>query len=272
MDSFEDLIKGGKAAGETLIPGDHLKSLMISSLVLPLNDEKHMPPKKQEQLTNGEIEILTWWVKTGAQRDVTVAEVQPPSEIILAITELVPEEIRQQREIERLEKIAEQKKNAEEKRLVLLQEIEKNVPSKLRPMLRFVSPLDASIHFSSVSLQDQFGDSDFATLTSLAPYFTSLDLSHSSVSSATIKALSSCQNLQKLRLADTKIKADDVAQLKNLPALESLSLHSTQIDASALKYLGEISSLRHLYLWSTNVTASDVEAFRKNHPNIQVVY
>lgn len=272
MDSFEDLVKGGKAAGETLIPGDHMKSLLISSIVLPIDDEKHMPPKKQEQLTAGEIEILTWWVKSGAQRDITVAEAQPPSEIFTAITELVPEEIRQQREIERLEQIAQQKKSAKEQRLALSKEIEASVPSHLRPMLRFVSPLDASIHFSSVSIQDQFGDSDFAALSKLASHFTSLDLSHSSIGSSTVKAISNCQNLKNLRLADTKIKGEDLAALKNLPLLESLSLHSTEIDAASLNHLGEITSLRHLYLWSTKIPAPDIEAFRKKYPNIQVVY
>ena len=112
LDSFDDIIKGGKAAGETLIPGDHKKSLMISSLMLPLDDEKHMPPAKKTQLSAGEIDILTWWVANGAKRNVTVAEIQPPSEIITAIAELVPEEIRQQREMDRLKNIANQKKKA----------------------------------------------------------------------------------------------------------------------------------------------------------------
>jgi|GEM_PF-1127458 len=272
LNTYEEILKGGKAAGETLIPGDHKKSLMISSLLLPKDDDKHMPPVKKTPLSAGEIDILTWWVANGAKRNVTVAEIQPPSEIITAITELVPEEIRQQREMDRLQKIAEQKKKAKGQRLVLRQEIQGTVPSKLRPMLRFVSPHDASIHFSSVSLQDQFGDSDFATLTGLAQYFTSVDLSHSAISSSTIEALSSCQNLHSLRLADTKINVADVAQLKNLKALETLSLHSTEIDSTALKHLSEISSLRHLYLWSTNVSASDIETFKKNHPQIQVVY
>lgn len=272
MDSFENLIKGGEEAGKTLIPGDHLKSLLVSSLILPIDDEKHMPPKKQEQLTEGEINILTWWVKSGAKRDVTVAEAQPPSEILVAMTELVPEEIRQQREIERLEKIATQKKIAEKLRTELTKKIEKSVPEKLRPMLRFISPYNASIHFSSVSIQDQFGDSDFATLSEFTEYFTAVDLSNSSISTPTLKALASCKNLQSLRLANTKIKAEDIAQLKSLSSLESLSLHSTEIDSSALNYLGEISSLRHLYLWSTKVAPADIEAFRKKHPNIKVVY
>jgi mono/diheme cytochrome c family protein len=272
LNSYDEILKGGKAAGDTLIPGDTQKSLLISSLMHPIDHDKHMPPAKQTQLSAGEIEILTWWVASGAKRDVTVAEVEPPSAILTAITELVPEEVRQKREIDRLQKIAKQKLKAKQQRLVLHREIQTKVPSKLRPMLRFVSPHDASIHFSSVSLQDQFGDNDFAALTDFSKYFTSVDLSHSSVSTPTIKALSSCPNLHCLRLADTMISVEDVAQLKNLKALETLSLHSTDIDATVLEHLSEIRSLRRLYLWSTNVSAPDIEVFKKNHPQIQVVY
>ncbi|MEZ7957683.1 MAG: hypothetical protein QMC23_03485 [Rubritalea sp.] len=272
LSSYDEIIKGGKAVGETLIPGDHKKSLLISSLLHPIDDDKHMPPAKQTQLSKGEIEILTWWVATGANRNDTVAQVQPPREIITAITGLVPKEIREQREMDRLQKIAAQKKKATEHRLVLSKEIQETVPAKLRPMLRFVSPHDASIHFSSVSLQNDFGDSDFAALTGFAKYFTSVDLSHSSISTPTLEALSSFKNLHSLRLADTKINVADLALLKSLQTLETLSLHSTEIDSTALEHLSQISSLRHLYLWSTKVASADIEVFKKNHPQIKVVY
>ena len=64
-----------------------------------------MPPAEQTQLSEGEISILSWWVASGAQRDLTVAQAQPPAEIVTAITKLVPEEVREQREIERLQEI-----------------------------------------------------------------------------------------------------------------------------------------------------------------------
>ena len=73
-----------------------------------------MPPAKQTQLSAGEISILRWWVSAGAQRDITVADAQAPSEIVIAVTELVPEEVRQRREIERLQKIAHKKEKSED--------------------------------------------------------------------------------------------------------------------------------------------------------------
>ena len=272
LNTYEELLKGGKSAGETLIPGDHKKSLLISSLMHPIDEDKHMPPAKQTQLSAGEISILTWWVSAGAQRDVTVAEAQPPTEIVTAVTELVPEEVRQQREIDRLQKIAQKKQKAKIQRIALNKKIKKNVPGNLQPMLRFVSPYNANIHFSSVSQQGQFSDADFAALKGIDKHFTSVDLSYSSISSTTIKALSACQSIHSLRLANTKISVADVAQLSKLESLSSLSLHSTDINSTALEYLSKMKSLRQLYLWSTKVTPAEIEVFKKSHPEIQVVY
>ena len=66
-------------------------------------------------------------------------------------------------------------------------------------------------------------------------HFTAVDLSSSSITSATIKALSACQSIHSLRLANTKISVADVAQLSKLESLSSLSLHSTEINSTALE-------------------------------------
>jgi len=271
LDSYEALLKGGKS-GDTLIPGDIRKSLLISSIMLPIDHDEHMPPAKKVQLSEGEVNILKWWVSSGAVRDQTVGDIQAPPNILTAIEELVPEEIRQQREIDQLQKIVEQKQLAKQKKIALNEEIHSSVPSKLRPLLRFVSPHNASIHFSSVSLQHEFKDEDFAALSPFLPYFTSVDLSHSSISSPTVTALSSCHNLHSLRLSDTSVTSDDVARLSKLSKLQSLSLHSTSIDALALEHLGSIKSLRKLYLWNNEIAAADIEQFKSAHPNINVVH
>jgi uncharacterized membrane protein len=272
LSTYEDILAGGKSADRTLIPGNPQDSLLIRSLLYPLDDDRHMPPMDQTQLTDGEVRILSWWVSDGAQRELTVAEVEAPVEIVTAITELVPEEVREQREIARLEKVASKKAAAKQQRMVLHDMIEADIPVALRAMLRFVSPHNADVHFSSVSLQGQFGDADFATLEGLAPHLTSVDLSHSSISSATIEALSACEKIHSLRLAGTSVGTADVARLSHLGSLRTLSLHSTEVDSAVLPHLAKMKSLRQLYLWSTKVPSAEIEAFREAHPEIQVVY
>ncbi|HQX86001.1 MAG TPA: hypothetical protein PKV23_10970, partial [Aestuariivirga sp.] len=57
--------KGGEE-GKVLIAGNAGESEMIKRLLLPLDNKDHMPPKQKSQLTKAEIELLSWWVASGA--------------------------------------------------------------------------------------------------------------------------------------------------------------------------------------------------------------
>ena len=65
LDSETFIRKGGKN-GEILIAGNPSKSPLYANLLLPLDDEKHMPPKGKPQLTSAEISVLHYWIKKGA--------------------------------------------------------------------------------------------------------------------------------------------------------------------------------------------------------------
>lgn len=80
MESYEALLKGGKN-GPALIAGKALDSPMIQRLLLPLNDDDHMPPDGKPQPTLAEIAALQWWIDHGAPADKTVGNLQPSAEI-----------------------------------------------------------------------------------------------------------------------------------------------------------------------------------------------
>jgi hypothetical protein len=65
LDSPETIQAGGEN-GVVLIPGSPEKSPIYSQLLLPADDEKHMPPPKKEQPTPAEIEVLRVWIQAGA--------------------------------------------------------------------------------------------------------------------------------------------------------------------------------------------------------------
>ena len=60
MEGYAALLKGGKN-GPVLIAGKVLDSPLIHRLLLPLNDDDHMPPKGKPQPTLTEIGALQWW-------------------------------------------------------------------------------------------------------------------------------------------------------------------------------------------------------------------
>jgi len=80
MENYETLLKGGKD-GPVLIAGKALDSLMIYRLLLPLEDEDHMPPQGKPQPTLAEIGTLQWWIEQGAPADKTVGDLKPSPEV-----------------------------------------------------------------------------------------------------------------------------------------------------------------------------------------------
>jgi uncharacterized membrane protein len=62
----EMFIKKGGKNGKIFVAGNAFKSPLYTSLLLPLDDEKHMPPKGKHQLNQNEILIIERWIKSGA--------------------------------------------------------------------------------------------------------------------------------------------------------------------------------------------------------------
>ncbi|MCH5688674.1 hypothetical protein LWM68_33125 [Niabella sp. W65] len=73
LDEPSFILKGGKG-GAALSWGDAGKSRLIERILLPGSDEEHMPPKEKPQLTRGEIDLLHWWINSGAGFDKKVSQ------------------------------------------------------------------------------------------------------------------------------------------------------------------------------------------------------
>ena len=81
MESYVALLRGG-TKGPVLIAGKALESPMIHRLLLPLNDDDHMPPEGKPQPTLAEIAALQWWIERGAPVDKTVGDLKPGTEVL----------------------------------------------------------------------------------------------------------------------------------------------------------------------------------------------
>ncbi len=78
MDSPEFILTGGED-GKAIVPGKPGEGELLRRLLLPLDNEDHMPPKEKTQLSATEIEILDWWISTGADVHKKIKEL-PQSE------------------------------------------------------------------------------------------------------------------------------------------------------------------------------------------------
>ena len=70
-----DFIRQGSENGAVMEAGNPEKSSMYSSLILPLDDDDHMPPEGKPQLTEEQIKLIHLWLLKGASFDKTLKEI-----------------------------------------------------------------------------------------------------------------------------------------------------------------------------------------------------
>ena len=77
LDSFEALMKGGKAGPAALV-GDATRSLVVRRITSSITDDAHMPPEGKPQLTPEEIELIVLWTDGGASSATKVRDLIVP--------------------------------------------------------------------------------------------------------------------------------------------------------------------------------------------------
>ena len=80
MDRFDELMKGG-SEGPSIMPGNAAASLLIERMVLPEDDDLHMPPAGKPDVTPRQLAIIQWWIDEGASETSTLAESPLPVEL-----------------------------------------------------------------------------------------------------------------------------------------------------------------------------------------------
>ena len=68
LSTVEHILKGGEN-GEIIKSGNIHESSMFTSLLLPIEEDNHMPPSGKPQLTRNEIWLIKHWIASGADFD-----------------------------------------------------------------------------------------------------------------------------------------------------------------------------------------------------------
>ncbi|MFT5904566.1 MAG: putative membrane protein [Cryomorphaceae bacterium] len=262
LDSMAHMLEGGDEE-EALVAGDIDESYMITTIMLPMEDDMHMPPKKKPQITPEELKILKWWIEMGAPENTKLSEVADvPEEITLAIATLkTPAELEEQRKQIRL---AEEQadKQFKEKR-TKLQAALKSVNEVFPGSLRYSSQEDTDLVFNSVSYRKQFKGSDLQILEAVATDVVELDLSSTTITDADIVHLAKFTNLRSLKLNETKITDEALSTIGKLENLRSLNLYGTVVTDAGIMAISKLKYLEKTYLWNTKVTPAGAEILRK---------
>ena len=251
MDSFDALLIGGKK-GPTFIENNAAESLMIERAQLPLEHKEHMPPEGKVQLSEAELEAISWWIDQGAPERMSL-DTDLPSDESIALMESALGFVIAEPMIPMLPWEA---------------TVEASAPLHHLPQMRI-----QRVALDSPALDVFFEpttDSIDALVAQLAPIkanITLLDLGNTTFSDATLKEIATFSNLEQLRLNNTSVTDDGIQQLANLRQLEKLSLYGTLISDAALDALKKLPNLRQVITWNTDVSYEAAEDFKTEMVN-----
>lgn len=279
----EIFIKKGGKNGKILVAGNTFKSPLYTSLVLPIDDEKHMPPKGKHQLSQSEILIIENWIKSGAsfediidtisnnellknvasQNTITDKNILAnPAKVNGEITE-TKKDVVENNNIKGVEKISSLPNPAHISPSIIEDFKQKNI------ILTNIAEGSNFVMANFVNVVP-FNNSSLQALKSINEQLAVLKLTNLPINDDDLKVVADLKNIKKLNVENTLITDDGMAYLKQLPQLEQLNLYGTNISDEGIIQLAYLKNLSVLYLWKTKVTLGGIEAFKKINSRVKI--
>lgn len=242
------ILKGGEG-GEIIVDGNPEKSPLYASLVLPKENEDHMPPKDKSQPTKEEIELVKTWLSVGNPFDKSIGELGLSKSLFSAF---FPQKINND---------------------FPPFEIPAANEASIKAVKEFgvhVDPISKNSNYLSISCinKPSFADSDFDILLPLGPQIAKLDLGGTRITDAILKKLVQFQNLTILKLDNTEITGKTIELLRELEHLKSINLANSKFEASFLSVFSSFKNLKKVYLFNTNVDGSGVQLLKNGQITI----
>lgn len=239
--SHEALLRGGDT-GSVILAGNPSTSDLFRRITLPSTDDDVMPAEGKPPLTPEQIEIIRWWIESGAPRGETldVQKLTPDMHALLTA------------------------------QLGLGGEPVKTAPSDVKADVALVDSLvqagfvarqrsmtDAHLVVSLVSSKP-ITQQQLDALVSAADQIVEADLRRARIEDSHLQQLAKLTHLVVLNLAENKITDSGLRHLTGLGQLETLNLHGNAgVTKVGLETLAQLPKLKRLYLWNTGVTPAD---------------
>lgn len=251
LDDPEHILKGGKN-GIVLVANKVDESEIIDRLLLPLDEEDHMPPKEKKQLTSTEIEILKNWIASGANFEKTIGELGQASAM---------KKILQSGSATKLGDVPSQE----------VEQANETDISRLKRLEVMVVPVAQNSNYLSVNLINTTNlDSALLILQNLKKQIVWLKASGTTVKDSNLKSIGSLSELTRVNLDDTKLTGGGLVDLKSLTHLRYLNLANTQVTAASVIALTSLKNLQSLYLYNTSIKAVELSVLQKSFPSTKI--
>jgi hypothetical protein len=244
-------MKGGED-GAVIIPGSADSSMFYSYLLLPLFDEKHMPPEGKPQPDEEEIALIHWWISNGADFRKQVSAVNTPD----SIRNIIQNKYGQSSPLDGID----------------IAFANNETIRSLNNSGRNIRQISADKPYIDVFMgsKKEIPAKEWQELNAIKNQIVSIDCSHSILGKEAIVFISGLPHLRKLHLQHTDITTDQLSALKQLPYLEYINVSGTAVTVEALDQFRNFKNLKKVYLYETNIPAEAIKQFVATNKQLRV--
>lgn len=253
LDTKEGFLKGGEDG--SLLATNGSESLLMKRILLPLDDDDHMPPSEKKQLTPLEISFLSWWIKNGADFDKTLEDLNFPDSLqgFIAPVETKP-----------VNKLVPAKE---------VSSADPNTLKSLRSMNVLFSPIAINSNYLSVSFMNVLPE-DITTAmeecTKLNQQIVWINLDFQNPDSQAWKQLGSLSNLRKLSAKNSNLDDEIMTYLQLLDSLVYLNLVATNVSSVGFENIKNLQNLESIYLYQTSINHNEFRQIQQLFPKATV--
>lgn len=249
LDTPEWIRKGGKHGG-VLSGGYAEDNKLFQRLLLPEDNDEHMPPKGKPQLTAVELALIRAWINQGAAFEGRVRDMANAGAFVAASTT----------------------KNTLSVSAIPTAPVAEADTQLIRNLQRegiVVLPVFAGSPYLSVSFQGlpTAGDSLVSRLEPLAPQIVWLKLSGTQISDAAISHIARLTALRRLWLDHTSVS--NIAPLGQLQQLQYLNLVATAAGKNS-RCLADFPALRQVFLYNSQIDPQVYSYLQKQNPGLEI--
>ncbi len=220
LDTFTYVMLGGKH-GSVVTPGRVEESQLVERVLLPVTNDKVMPPAGRAMMKVDEKTVLKLWIAHGASSTRLTDTI--PGVPMPEIKVVIPS----------LDETATASARSAMKASV------ESLQRRFGAALSYESRESADLVLNASLLGAAFGDAELGALESLYEKIVIADFSDTAISDKSAIALARMDRVRNLRLAGTKVSDVVVQSIASLPSIQVLTVADTLVTEESLKLLRE---------------------------------
>lgn len=257
LDERDWILKGGKG-GAVIIPNDAAKSLLYQRLILDEFDKKHMPPKSEPALNKNQINLIHWWIATGASFNKKVKDLNPTA--------------KDQKILDEFSKPLQSIQSIEYYPTVTVAELDKKTIDQLAKLGIAVVPVTNNSNYLEVNFlsNKKVPESIWFLLEKLSNQIVSLKINNNELNTTSFNTIAKLHNLYQLYLTNCKAKDADFSIMQKLKNIQILNLVGTNISVKELESLLRSMQVKKLFLYQTNLSTSEKHQLIKQFNTVKI--